>query len=95
MWMYLIVYDAVRLVMLAAAARQGVTPDRISFADALYWVRRGNLSEPLPELSLVLLRPGRIEPRLKKRRNDHFGLLTKPRNQMRKAPRRQRSRYKI
>lgn len=95
LWMYLIVYDAVRLVMLAAAARQGVAPDRISFADALYWVRRGNLSEPLPELSLVLLRPGRIEPRLKKRRNDHFGLLTKPRNQMRKAPRRQRSRYKI
>lgn len=94
-WMYAIVYNAVRLVMLEAAAKQQVSVDRLSFADALYWVRHGDLSQPLPPLQLIPLRPGRIEPRLKKRRNNHFGLLTKPRQQMRKAPRRQRSRYKI
>lgn len=95
LWMHAIVYNAVRLVMLEAAARQRVMPDRISFADALYWVRHGDLNQPLPELSLVPFRPGRVEPRLKKRRNDDFGLLTRPRNQMRKASRRRRCRYKI
>jgi hypothetical protein len=95
LWMYAIVYNAVRLVMLEAAARQRAPVDRISFADALYWVRHGDLSQPLPALKLVPYRPGRVEPRLKKRRNDHFGLLTKPRKQMRKAKRRNRSRYKI
>lgn len=95
LWMYAIVYNAVRLVMLQAAARQQVTPDRISFADALYWVRHGVLKTPLPKLRLIPLRPGRIEPRLKKRRNDGFGLLTKPREQMKKAPRGRRSRSKI
>lgn len=95
LWMYAIVYNAVRLVMLAAAAKQRVAADRISFADALYWVRHGELNEPIPPLQVVAFRPDRIEPRLKKRRNDHFGLLTRPRNQMRKAPRRKRGRYKI
>jgi hypothetical protein len=94
-WMYAIVYNAVRLVMLEAAAKRRVPVDRLSFADALYWVRHGNLSGPLPELQLVPYRPGRIEPRLKKRRRDHYGVLTKPRQQMRQRPRRQRSRRKI
>ena len=94
-WMYAIIYNAVRLVMLEAAAGQQVAVDRISFADALHWVRHGDLSGPLPELELVPYRPGRIEPRLKKRRNNHYGLLTRPRQQMRKAPRSRRSRRKI
>lgn len=94
-WMYAIVYNAIRLVMLEAAARQQVTVDRISFADALHWVRHGDLSGPLPQLALVPLRPGRVEPRLLKRRRDQYGRLTKPRQQMRKASRRRRSRYKI
>lgn len=95
LWMHAIVYNAVRLVMLEAAARQRVTPDQISFADTLYWVRHGDLNRPIPELSLIPLRPGRIEPRLKKRRRDRFGLLTSPRSKMRKASRRKRCRQKI
>ena len=94
-WMYAIVYNAVRLVMLEAAARQQAPVDRMSFADALYWVRHGDLTEPLPGLALVPLRPGRVEPRLIKRRHDQYGRLTKPRQQMRKASRRRRSRSKI
>lgn len=92
LWMYAIVYNAVRLVILQAAAAQRVRPDRISFADALHWVRCGNLSRPLPELSLIPFRPGRVEPRLKKRRNDSFSLLTQPRNQMRLASHKKRCR---
>jgi len=36
---YLLVYNVVRLVMLRAAQRQGVQVLRVSFADALAWVR--------------------------------------------------------
>jgi hypothetical protein len=95
LWMYAIVHNAVRLVMLEAAARQRVSPDRISFADVLYWVRHGDFHQPIPDLLLVPFRPGRIEPRLKKRRNDDFGLLTKPRNQLKRALRGRRCGSKI
>ena len=85
LWMYAIVYNAVRLVMLEAAAKQNVPVDRLSFADALYWVRHGDLARPLPKLQIVPYRPDRVEPRRNKRRNDRYGLLTKPRWTMRKA----------
>ena len=71
--------------MLEVAARQYVGVDRISFADALYWVRHGDLDQPLPELQIVPYRPDRVAPRVRKRRNDHYGWLTRPRQQMRKA----------
>jgi hypothetical protein len=34
----------------------------------------------------VRARPGRREPRLKKRRPKSFGLMTKPRNELRQRP---------
>ena len=37
--MFALVYNLVRLVMLRAAERQGVPPDRISFTDAMRWLR--------------------------------------------------------
>jgi hypothetical protein len=58
---------------------------RISFADALYWVRHGDLTGPLPELQIVPYRPDRVESRVRKRRNDKYKLLTRPRHQMRKV----------
>lgn len=83
LWMYLIVYNAVRLVMLEAAGKQQVALGRISFADALYWVRHGDLTQELPRLQIVPYRPDRVEPRAKKRRNDAYVLMTRPRPQMR------------
>ena len=85
LWMFMIVYNAVRLVMLEAAARQRVPADRISFASALYWVRHGDLSGPMPWMEIVPYRPDRIEPRVNKRRNDRYKLMTKPRGQLRKS----------
>ena len=35
---YCLVYNLVRAIMLQAAARQGTTPDRVSFLDALRWL---------------------------------------------------------
>jgi hypothetical protein len=78
LWMFLIAYNLVRMIMLEAADRQAVEVRRISFADALYWVRHGDLSREMPELLLVPERPGRIEPRAVKRRPKSYDLLTRP-----------------
>lgn len=83
LWMYAIVYNAVRLVMLQAAVQQQTWPDRISFADALYWVRHGELSRPLPQLQIVPYRPDRVEPRAYKRRAKEYDRLNRPRQEMR------------
>jgi hypothetical protein len=85
LWMFLIVYNLVRLIILEAAARQRVDVGRISFADALYWVRHGDLTGEMPPLLVVPERPGRVEPRAVKRRNTTYRLLRKPREVMRQA----------
>jgi hypothetical protein len=85
LWMFLIVYNLVRLIMLEAAVRQQVRTRRISFADALYWVRHGDLRREMPTLRLVPERPGRIEPRVIKRRRTKYRLMNKPREILRQA----------
>lgn len=79
LWMFLIVYNLVRLIMLEASERQRVEVRRISFADALYWVRHGDLRGEVPRLELAPDRPGRVEPRLLKRRAKAYRLLRVPR----------------
>ena len=61
-----------------------------SFADALYWVRHGDLSRPLPPLRLVPERPGRLEPRAIKRRRHKYPLMTTSRKNLRHALRRKK-----
>jgi hypothetical protein len=90
LWMFLIVYNLVRLIMLEASARQGVPVGRISFADALYWVRHGDLSRPMPALLRVPLRPGRLEPRAVKRRPKPYDWLSRSRQVFRNSLRRRR-----
>jgi hypothetical protein len=88
--MFLILYNAVRVVILEAAAKQEVPVGRISFADALYWVRHGDLAQPLPKLQVVPCRPDCVEPRVVKRRPQSYPWLNKPREQMRKPVRARR-----
>jgi hypothetical protein len=85
LWMFLIVYNLVRLILLEASERQGVSVRRISFADGLYWVRHGDLAQELPVLQVLPERPGRIEPRALKRRPKPYDHLNRPRDVMRKA----------
>ena len=85
LWMFLIVYNLVRLIILEASVRQNVAVGRISFADALYWVRHGDLSLEMPELLLIPERPDRVEPRVIKRRTKEYPLMKKPREVLRKA----------
>ena len=42
--MFTLVYNLVRLVMLRAGQRQGVPPERISFVDAMRWLRHAQPS---------------------------------------------------
>jgi hypothetical protein len=90
LWMFLIVYNLVRLIMLEAAERQGVAVRRISFADALYWVRHGDLRQAMPPLQVTPERPGRREPRVIKRRPKQYPFLTRPREVFRNSLRRRK-----
>jgi hypothetical protein len=81
---YLIVYNLVRLVMLEAAYAQRVAPRRISFIDALRWLLHASPGDKLPPLALVPLRPNRLEPRTKKRREKGYPYMCLPRPELRK-----------
>jgi hypothetical protein len=83
--MFALVYNLVRLVMLEASRRQGVPVDRISFADALRWLRHARPGDALPKLVVNPDRSGRAEPRVRKRRPKQYPLMTKRRSELRKA----------
>ena len=83
--MFALVYNLVRLVMLHAARRQNVPLARISFIDALRWLRSAQPGTPLPNLVVNPHRPQRVEPRRVKRRPKEYGRLTTPRDKLRKA----------
>jgi hypothetical protein len=86
---YCLVYNLVHAVMVEAAQRQGVTPDRISFIDAVRWLLSADPGEELPDLVVNPSRPGRHEPRKIKDRHDKYSLLTRPRSKERKALKKQ------
>jgi hypothetical protein len=81
--MFVIVYNLVRRVMVEASRRQEVAPDRISFVDALRWLRHARPGEALPRLKVNPLRPGRAQPRVRKRRPKPFKVMTQPREKLR------------
>ena len=78
--MFLLVYNLVRMTMCEAARRQGVPIERISFVDALRWLATARVGDPLPDLVINPLRPGRLEPRAVKRRPKQYQLLNQPRH---------------
>lgn len=77
---FCLAYNLVRVVMLEAAERQKVPASRVSFIDALRWMRHAKAGEPLPELIVNPARPNRIEPRCRKRRPKQYDLMNKPRD---------------
>lgn len=83
--MFAIAYNLVRLVMLEASRQQKVPLDRISFIDALRWLRDASADTLLGPLVLNPARPNRVEPRVLKRRMKEFTLMKKPREVLRKA----------
>jgi len=88
---FCVVYNLVCRVMLEAGRRQEVDPRRISFADALYWMRYAGPGDLLPALKVNRLRPDRCEPRCRKRRPKQYDLMNKPREKLREALRKGKS----
>jgi hypothetical protein len=81
---FAIVYNLIRLVMLAVAERQGVPLARVSFIDALRWLEEACWHRPTLELVINPDRRGRCEPRVKKRRAKEYDLMIQPRDELRK-----------
>ena len=95
LWAHLLAYNLLRVVMAVAAADAGVSPREVSFEGAKQLVAafapkleaarpadRGRLVDAL--LAAVAYhrvgnRPGRWEPRARKRRAEHATRLTQPR----------------
>ena len=106
--MHVIAYNLIRLILLDAATQAGIAPERISFKGTVQtlrqWLPRLDTLEPLEYLSLyprmlraiarapVPNRPGRVEPRARKRRPKNYQLLTQQRHQFKESPHRNRYR---
>ncbi len=82
---FALVYNLVRLVMWAAAVRQNVDVERISFIDAARWLAAAEPTEQLIRLVVNPHRPYRYEPRVRKRRPKQYPLMKAPRNELRKS----------
>jgi len=80
LWMYMLVYNLVRLSMLDAAERQGRDVDRISFIDALDALRYRPQRLGCVALIVHPDRPCRHQPRRIKRPKDRYTYLTRPRH---------------
>jgi Transposase DDE domain len=86
---YALVYNLIHQVMLEAACRQNVSPDRISFIDTVRWLLTAEPGEELPDLVINPHRPGRHEPRVVKDLQDTYTKMTRPRDELRKALKKQ------
>ena len=86
---YALVYNLVHAVMLRAAQRQGVAPQRISFIDTLRCLLGAEPGAELPDLVVNPHRPDRHEPRVVKDREDTYTKMTHPRSDLRKSLKKQ------
>jgi hypothetical protein len=81
---FVIIYNLVRRIMCDAGRRQKVQSGSISFVDALRWLRHAAPDDALADLIVLPHRPGRHQPRVKKRRPKSYPLMTRPRHELRK-----------
>jgi len=82
---FVLVYNLVRRVMEEAGRRQGVAAERVSFVDAWRWLQEARPGDELPRLVVNPDRPGRVQPRVRKRRPKEYPLMKWPRAELRKA----------
>ena len=95
LWVHLLAHNVIRLLMAQAAADAGVDPRQLSFKHTVQmwteWTSRGLTATSdhgrlfaLIAQSRVGHRPGRIEPRMRKRRPKPYPWLKEPRPQARR-----------
>ena len=61
-----------------AFGRCAYTCTRLSFADTLAWLRHGDIAAEV-EIKINPRRPGRLEPRVRKRAKKQFPYMMQPR----------------
>jgi hypothetical protein len=94
LWVHLLAYNVIRLLMAQAARNAGVDPRGLSFKHTVQlwteWVARGLSATKDSQRLFTLIaqskvghRPGRIEPRMRKRRPKPYPWLKVPRAQAR------------
>lgn len=85
---FVLLYNLVRQVMLESAARQAVTPDRVSFTDALRWLLwSSSPQEPPPTLRVNKPRRHRpTQPRMLKHARKRYTQLNRSRQCLLKPP---------
>jgi hypothetical protein len=82
--MFALVYNLVRSVMVRSARLQGVAPERISLIDTIRWLIGIEGNGDVTVLVINPARPGRVEPRVVKRRPKQYLRMTQPRAELRK-----------
>ena len=82
---FAIVYNLVRTVMLQAANQHSVSPNQISFTDALRWLASITMASSEASILLIHIRPNRFEPRVLKRRGKPYPYMIKPRSELKLA----------
>jgi hypothetical protein len=83
---YCLVYNLVHAVMLKAAQKQQVMPQRISFIDTVRWLLSARVGEEMPKLLVNPTRPDRHEPRVIKDLQDTYRKMSRPRSYLRQHP---------
>jgi DDE family transposase len=81
---FALVYNLARVVLGAAARRQGQPIGRLSFVDAVRWLRSAKPGERLAKLVVNPDRPDRMEPRVVKRRPKEYDRMSLPRAELRR-----------
>jgi hypothetical protein len=81
---FALVYNLVRSVTAESARARGVAPERISVIDTIRWLIGSEEAGDVTVLVVNPLRPGRVEPRVVKRRPKQYYRMTKPRSELRK-----------
>ena len=95
LWVHLLAYNVIRLLMAQAASNAGIDPRGLSFKHTVQlwteWVSRGlSATKDCQRLFTLIAqcrvghRPGRIEPRMRKRRPKPYPWLKVPRAQVRR-----------
>lgn len=94
-WVYLLAYNMIRILMAQAALQAGCSPNQLSFKHSVQlWLAWGRCMQVTDQYCWMELlhaiaqkrvgnRPGRIEPRQRKRRPKPFPWLKKPRTKAR------------
>ncbi len=81
---FALVYNLVCQVMRERAAELGVPAARVSFVDAWRALAHASYGQGATEVLVNPDRPGRIEPRVVKRRPKQYPWMNKPRQELRK-----------